>query len=113
MKKNDIVFNISFMWLICLLGCKAVSARERQIPNSKLHPEVSYTGTFIIVEELLEKRLCVFYVPRETNINLLLTLSIGSQEEGYSWELAKWSTNEEIKINQSGEIITWYWGLRG
>ena len=40
------------MWLICLLGCKAVSARERQIPNSKLHPKVSYTGTLIIVEEL-------------------------------------------------------------
>ena len=36
-----------------------------------------------MLKSCMEKKLFVFYVPRGTNINFLLTLSIGYQEEGY------------------------------
>ena len=76
------------MWLICLLGCKAVSARERQIPNSKLHPEVSYTGTLIIVEEWHGKKaFCLLCPKRDQHQFSHHTLN---RLRGRLWELAKW-----------------------
>ena len=58
-------------------------------------------------------------VPRVTNINFLLTISIHHQKK-WLWELTKWSTKEKcVDLYKAmyghlncGEFVFGYWGLR-